>query len=287
MTADELTGRPASPDRLQGNGFRLQHVMGMPISIDVRDQVAQDRPGQVERLFERCFAWLHEVDGMFSLWRPDTAMARLNSGRTTLVDAPREVLEVLRLCARYSARTDGLFSARRPDGAVDPTGLVKGWAVARIGRLLLDAGLRHWCINAAGDVLVHGQARPGEGWAVGISDPFDRGRLMDTLNLTAGAVATSGTGERGSHIWDPASGGRAEGLRAATVVARDMVRADAVATAAVARGADACRWLETFGGVQGLVVRADGAVEATRRWPGSPAGSTLGAIETGPEASRG
>jgi hemoglobin-like flavoprotein len=32
---------------------------------------------------------------------------------------------------------------------VDPTGLVKGWAVARVGRLLLDAGYQHWCITAA------------------------------------------------------------------------------------------------------------------------------------------
>ena len=144
---------------------------------------------------------------MFSLWRPDTAMARLNSGRTTLVEMP--LARSSRCCACAHATRHGPTGSSAladPTGAVDPTGLVKGWAVARIGRLLLDAGLRHWCINAAGDVLVHGQARPGEGWAVGISDPFDRGRLMDTLTLTAGAVATSGTGERGSHIWDPASG---------------------------------------------------------------------------------
>lgn len=259
---------PGGPTLLRGNGFRVEHVMGMPISIDIRDRTARTHRDEVDELLDSCFATLHEADDVFSLWRPGTPMARLSAREAALTEMPSDVLAVLRLCVRNSTRTGGLFTARRPDGRVDPTGLVKGWAVARVGRRLLNAGIRHWCINAAGDVLVHGQARPGEGWAVGVADPTHPGRLLDTVTLTTGAVATSGSAERGRHIWDPVAGGRAHGILAATVVGRDLVRADVMATAAVARGAGACTWLETIRGVEGLVVHDDGTVEATSGWPG-------------------
>ena len=85
--------------------------------------------------------------------------------------------------------------------------------------------------------------RPGRAraWTVGIAHPHRAGVLLDTLTLTAGAVATSGTAERGEHIWDPVHRRPARGLAAATVAARDIVRADVLATAAVARGVGAAR----------------------------------------------
>jgi FAD:protein FMN transferase len=254
---------------LRGKCFRVEHVMGMPVSIDIRDSAAHEAPEEIDRLLDACFQSLRHCDDLFSLWRPDTPMARLSTGAAALAAMPAEVLQVLRLCAVYGRATAGRFRARRPDGRVDPTGLVKGWAVARVGRLLLGAGLRHWCINAAGDVLVHGQARPGEGWSVGISDPISTGRLLDTVTLTAGAVATSGSAERGAHIWDPWHGNAAQEVRSVSVVAKDIVRADVMATAAVAQGAEACAWLDGVPGVEGLAVLVDGAVTMTRDWRGS------------------
>jgi thiamine biosynthesis lipoprotein len=254
---------------LRGKCFRVEHVMGLPVSIDIRDGSALAAPEEIDRLLDACFEALRQCDDIFSLWRPDTPMARLSDGRAGLSAMPVEVLQVLRLCARYDRETGGRFRARRPEGPVDPTGLVKGWAVARVGRLLLGAGLRHWCINAAGDVLVHGQARPGEGWSVGISDPISTGRLLDTVTLTAGAVATSGTSERGQHIWDPLQRNADRGVLAATVVARDVVEADVLATAAVTEGRDAARWLSGRSRVEGLIVRTSGEVECTPGWPGT------------------
>jgi thiamine biosynthesis lipoprotein len=255
------------PEPLHGNAFRVDHVMGMPVSIDIRDARARESRRRTDRLLDRCFVELHRIDDTFSLWREDTPMWQLANRRAALSDMPRDILEVLRQCAGWSVETRGLFTARDPAAHVDPTGLVKGWAVQRIGRFLSDEGLRHWCINAAGDVLVHGQARPGEGWTVGIADPMQAGRLVDTVSLTLGAVATSGTSERGQHIWDPAHAETSRDVVAATVVARDIVQADVLATAAVVRGRDAASWLQTRFGVQGLVVLKDGAVDRTADWP--------------------
>jgi thiamine biosynthesis lipoprotein len=257
---------------LQGNAFRVGYVMGMPVGIDIRDQWAHDDPSLAGAVIDRCFDELQAADEMFSLWRLDTPMARLSSGRATLADMPTEVLEVLRECVLAGRRTGGLFRARTPDGPVDPTGLVKAWAVERVGALLSQASLRHWCVNAAGDVLAHGQARPGEGWSVGIVDPRQRERLVDTLVLTVGAVATSGSAERGEHIWTPSRSASDRDVRSVSVTARSIVEADVFATAAVARGRDAAEWLGDVPGVEGLVVLADGSLETTSGWPGSAAG---------------
>jgi thiamine biosynthesis lipoprotein len=260
---------------LQGKAFRVGFVMGMPVGIDIRDECAHDEPALTTAVIDRCFDELRDADETFSLWRDDTPMARLSAGASTLADMPVEVIEVLRECVLAGRRTGGLFRARTPHGRVDPAGLVKAWAVERVGALLLQASLRHWCVNAAGDVLAHGQARPGEGWSVGIVDPRQRERLVDTLILTVGAVATSGSAERGDHIWAPSASASSREVLSVSVTARSIVEADVLATAAVARGRDAAAWLGEFPGVEGLVVLADGSLEATSGWPGSAAVTSL------------
>jgi FAD:protein FMN transferase len=240
--------------------------MGLPISIDLRDPVGPRDLGATEALLDRCFAALRAADDWFSLWRPDTPMARLASGWATLAEMPVEVVEVLRLCVLATRATDGRFVARDLTGRVDPTGLVKGWAVARVGRLLLAAGRRDWCITAAGDVLVHGQPRPAEPWVIGIADPDRPRELLCAVRLSAGAVATSGSAERGQHIWDPLRGIAARGVRSVSVVCTDILRADVLATAAVARGADAAAWLDRLPGVEALVVHEGGRLEPTAGW---------------------
>jgi thiamine biosynthesis lipoprotein len=262
----------AELEPLRGDGFRVETVMGMPIGIDLRDRAVHAEPTRTEAVLDLCFALLRAVDDTFSLWRADTPMARLSAGAATLGEMPAAVVEVLRSCALGARETGGWFVARTPDGRVDPTGLVKGWAAARVGRLLLESGYRHWCIAAAGDVLVHGQAQPGEPWTVGIADPDQPGQLLDAVRLGAGAVATSGTGERGGHIWDPVRGRPAHGARSASVLSAlgrpdDIIRADLLATAAVARGADAVAWLEGQPAVEALVLTDDGRIESTSGWP--------------------
>ena len=63
-------------------------------------------------------------------------MAALANGSATLAEMPEEVLDVLRLCETYRIATNGAFDAKRPDGVIDPTGIVKTWAVANATRRL-------------------------------------------------------------------------------------------------------------------------------------------------------
>jgi thiamine biosynthesis lipoprotein len=226
------------------------HVMGMPVIIDVCDA------GAGIAVVDRAYAWLDLVDRMFSTYRPDSEISRLNRGELALADADPAVRSVLARCAALRVETGGYFDARAAaagDG-IDPSGLVKGWSVEGAARILERAGLRNFSINAGGDVLVRGQAPQGGPWRIGIQHPLRRDAVAAVLAATDVGVATSGTYERGAHIVDPHSGHPPAGVLSVTIVGPSLATADAYATAAFAMGGDAAGWCATLDGFEALVV---------------------------------
>ena len=100
-------------------------------------------------------------------------------------------------------------------------------------------------------------------WNVGIADPRRPGQVIATLEVRNGAVATSGSAERGSHIIDPRTGEPARGVVSASVVDDSLARADLWATAAVVAGFDDRSWVARSGTRTGIVIADDGRVT---RW---------------------
>jgi len=131
-------------------------------------------------------------------------------------------------------------------GGLDPTGLVKGWAATRALEILADAGVAGAMVNAGGDIATAGEPAPGEPWRIGITDPDDRGRLLCVVP-SPGAVATSGTYERGPHIIDPFGGLPRARYRSATVVGTDLAWADALATGLAAAGPEGAAFVRDTG----------------------------------------
>lgn len=209
----------------------VEHAMGTVFSFDIRDAVT---PAVAAALHE-AVAWLHHVDALFSTYRPDSAVSRLARGETTVEQCPAEVGEALRLCAEAERVTHGWFSATA-GGGLDPSGLVKGWAVERASEILHAAGAHHTSVNGGGDVQLRGEAAPGVPWRIGIADPLRPGALLGVVSCRDGAVATSGTAERGHHIIDPHTGRPPRGLLSVTVVGPRLTWADVHATALFARG---------------------------------------------------
>jgi thiamine biosynthesis lipoprotein len=231
--------------------------MGTVFSIDVRD------PGPWADAIADAVAWLHRVDAVFSTYKVDSDISRIRRGELAIADADPDVARVLELCEVVEAETEGYFTAYW-DTEVDPTGLVKGWAIEQASRILKAHGSRNHAVNGGGDVHLAGEPAPGEPWRVGISDPLDRTRLLTVVTSPGRdfAVATSGVAERGDHIVNPVTGERAGELAGVTVVGRSLTRVDAYATAAFAMGRPALRWIEPLG-YEALLVSADGAVMAT------------------------
>lgn len=232
----------------------VEHVMGTVFSFDIRDEPTT----AVHRALAEAVRQLHQVDAVFSTYRPDSHISRLDRGEIRLADCPPEVHEVLSLCAQAAHVTDGWFSIV-PAGALDPSGLVKGWATEAASRLLHEAGAHHTCVNGGGDLRLRGRAAPGAPWRIGIAHPLQPGELLTVITADHElAVATSGTAERGAHILDPHSGTPATAFASLTVVGPRLTMTDAYATAAFAMGEDARDWLEALDGHEALAVLPDG-----------------------------
>ena len=200
----------------------------MPVTIDVRSNADA-------AVIDAAYADLRHVDAIFSPFRSDSEVSRINAGALVIADADPLVREVLALCDRYEALTRGYFSPWR-ERRLDPSGLVKGWAIARVAALLDAAGSRDYFVDAGGDVLTRGHAEPGQPWRVGVRHPVERDKVARVILASDLAVATSGTYEKGEHIWDPHTGAAATALLSMTVVGPDIITADVLATAAFAMG---------------------------------------------------
>ena len=257
----------------------VEHIMGTAMSVHVIGADAADRA--IEDAVAACFAHLRQMDAMFSPYRADSDISLIRAGAQTLADADARVKTVARACERFEAATGGLFSAYI-QGWFDPTGYVKGWAVEEaanrhLAPLVGHTGIVAVGINAGGDLRLF--TRPGADWSwrVGIADPRHSGAVIATVDVTNGAVATSGTAERGAHIVDPRTGVAATETVSATVIADDLITADVWATAAVVSGVDDLTWITRAPTRTGMVFGADGR---SRRWLRSVEVSVVSADES-------
>jgi len=221
-----------------------------------------------ERAREEIVAWLHEVDATLSTFRPETPLARWRRGELELAACPPAVREVLALADAASRRTGGAFDPRWSGGRADPTGLVKGWAADEALAKALACGVSGVQVNAGGDVRTAGSPGEGRPWRLGVEAPGLPGQLLDVLCGHELCVATSGVDRRGPHVLR--DGRPASGALSVTVVGPDLARADAYSTAALALGHDAPELLRDLDadGFPSLLVRADGTILASPRWPG-------------------
>jgi len=236
----------------------VEHVMGMPISLALRGRHADDAAAR--GAWAEAVAALRDVDRVFSTYRPDSLVSRLGRGELSLADCPPEVAEVLALGELARLQSHGAFDVRR-DGVLDPSGVVKGWAVERASRPLVALPDTDVCLSAGGDLVCRVAGPDSPDWRIGIEDPRDPSRVVAVVPVRTGAVATSGRAHRGDHVVDARTGLAPDGVASVTVVHDDLTWADIDATAAYAMGRDAARWLRTRPRRTGLVVWADGRTE--------------------------
>jgi thiamine biosynthesis lipoprotein len=235
---------------------RVGHVMGLPISLAIRGRHAADAAGRAA--WVEVMAELHEVDRVFSTYRPDSFVSRLGRGEITVAQCPPEVAEVLALGDLAERQSQGAFRVRRAE-VLDPSGVVKGWAVDRAAAHLHALADTDFCLSAGGDMVCRTLDPADPPWQIGIEHPLDPTRLVAVVPVFTGAVATSGTAHRGEHLVDARTGLPPSGIASVTVVAGSLTWADIDATAAYAHGVDAARWLGSRQARDGLVVWADGS----------------------------
>jgi thiamine biosynthesis lipoprotein len=169
---------------------------------------------------------------------------------------------VIALCEQTRLETGGYFNARYR-GRFDPSGVVKGYAIRQASELLRQRGFRDFFVEAGGDLQTSGRNDRGEEWRVGIRSPFDVSGLFNVVRLSGEGMATSGTYERGEHIYDPVQGRPSNAVASVSVIASDVYDADRFATAAFAMGERGILFIEATPGLEGCVIDWDRRAHCT------------------------
>jgi thiamine biosynthesis lipoprotein len=157
---------------------------------------------------------------------------------------------------------------KKRDMAIDLGGIAKGYGVDRAFDVLRSLGYKKLIVNAGGDLRAGG-LKDNQPWSIGIQNPRESEKMLTRISVSNMAVATSGDyerffiyeGKRYHHIFNPKNGFPTEGCQSVTIVAKDCITADALATAVFVlgpeKGYSLCQKLD---GVECLIVDGKGKI---------------------------
>jgi len=163
-----------------------------------------------------------------------------------------------------------------PGVELDPGGNGKGLAADLVADALLARGARGALVNLGGDLRAVGSAPEGDGWVVAVADPTDPDRIVATVALAAGAVASTWRTKRTwagpggtarHHLIDPATGlPAASGLAGVTILTALGWQAEVLAKAAFLAGPVEGAALLATNGAAGLLFADDGTTSEAGAW---------------------
>lgn len=213
---------------------------------------------------------LEDANQRFSLYLDDSEISRLIRGELPWIKASIQQKSILEQVEAWREKTHGFFDSRAGSKDYDPSGLVKSWATQNAADYLSANGVSGFTINAGGDILLSPDLISPVLNRVGLSnlrsiaaEGSGANLILDLANTRFRAVATSGTSERGEHIWRR---DKASELMQVSVVGTSLVEADIWATAIISGGRSA--W-EVFDATRGgnlvaLATTTSGEIFSTR-----------------------
>ena len=226
----------------------------MPIVLDVPKGRQED--------LDAVFDYFAGIDRRFSTYKKDSEISRINRGEAT--ELSTQMQEVFAIAEATRKQTGGFFNMRRSDGLLDPSGIVKGWALHGAAELLRARDITDFYIDAGGDIQTSGLNAQGQPWRIGIRSPFVHSDIIKIIEPHGAGVATSGSSARGAHIWNPhAPGEELEEILSITVVGPNVLEADRFATAAFAMGRRGIEFIEALPGFEGYNINRNGLATQT------------------------
>lgn len=231
-------------------------IMGMPVIVEI--------VGGTHDALDEVFDYFTSVDARFSTYKEQSEISKINRGELGASDYSQEMREVFAFAEQTKKDTHGYFDISRPDGSIDPSGLVKGWAIRNAAQIIERMGFANYLLDVGGDIQMGGVDEAGEPWTVGIRNPFNRDEIVKVLRPGNRGVATSGSYIRGQHIYNPhAPGQKLHDIVSITVVGPDIYEADRYATAAFAMGRDGVMFIERLPKFEGYMIDASGVATMT------------------------
>ncbi len=166
---------------------------------------------------------------------------------------------------------EGKILLKKEGMSIDLGGIAKGYAVDRAFELLRRLGYRNLIVNAGGDLRVGG-TKFEKPWSIGIQDPRNSEKLIAKISLSDASIATSGDyekyffyqGKRYHHIINPENGMPAEGCRSVSVISKEAIFSDAMATAIFVLGPEkGFRLCQDTKGMECMIIDNDGNINIT------------------------
>ncbi len=223
-------------------------MMGMPITVEIVNC-------KVKLFhFQEIFNYFQYIDDTFSTYKENSEISKINRGLLTKSQYSRDMQTILDLAERTRQDTQGYFDIHRGD-KIDPSGIVKGWAIYQAALSLKQKGFTDYYVDAGGDIQVSGLNSHHQPWIVGIRNPFNREEIVKVVSLKGKGIATSGTYIRGAHIYNPQD--KTDNLAEVisfTVIGPNVYEADRFATAAFAMGKKGIEFIEKLSGFEGYMI---------------------------------
>jgi thiamine biosynthesis lipoprotein len=235
--------------------------MGMPVQLEIPDtRVTQED-------YDVVFEYFIAIDERFSTYKEGSEISKINRGEITESEYSDEMKEVLVLAKETEKATNGYFNIHTPSGLIDPSGLVKGWAIQNAAELLRARGMSNFYLDVGGDIQTSGVDGEGNEWSIGIRNPLntaDRNEIVKVVYPHGKGVATSGSYVRGAHIYNPhAVSEQPHEYVSLTVIGPNVFEADRYATPAFAMGKKGMHFLEELLGFEAYAIDATGMAEYT------------------------
>lgn len=233
--------------------------MGMHITVEVVDAKI------TEKDIDSVYKYFMYIDETFSMHKETSEISQINAGKLHPDQYSSDMKTVLGLCEQTKHETEGYFDMKH-QGKLDPTGIVKGWAIWQASKLLEKKGFKNFYIDAGGDIQTSGKNN-GRSWTVGIRNPFNNNELVKVVSLENMGIATSGTAERGQHIYNPHNpDSKITEIVSLSVIAPNVYEADRFATAAFAMGKKGIHFIEKQLGLEGYVIDKNGTATFTSKF---------------------
>lgn len=224
--------------------------MGMPATVNVTDISV------MEEDISEVFSYFHFIDKKFSTYKKDSEISQINRGELQETQFSNEMKKILVLSEETKKETEGYFDINF-NGVLDPSGLVKGYAIFQGAEILRKKGFLNYFVEIAGDVQVQGKNEKGESWKIGIQNPFNTDEIIKIVRLFNKGIATSGNYIRGNHIYNPREKKLTDEIVGITVIGPNIYEADRFATAAFAMGRKGIEFIEKLKGFEGYMIKKD------------------------------
>ncbi|MEL6868440.1 MAG: FAD:protein FMN transferase [Pseudomonadota bacterium] len=214
-----------------------------------------------------------ESDGMFDI--TSGVLREVWDFRSAKLPSAAEVRSVLPLIGWQNVdRGDDQIYLPQQGMQIDFGGFAKEYAVDALAARCIDHDIQHGIVNLGGDVRVVGPHPDGTPWRVGIQHPRAPAKAISVVEVSHGAVATSGDyerfmlidGKRYCHLLNPETGRSIHPQFASvSIMADSCLVAGSFSTLAMLKGDDAAAWIESTGLPHLLVdqsLRLSGTVHA-------------------------